>query len=213
MRVGFNGFGQLGVYRAGMRALGDCTLDPESGTQICDPDPVPTGGTSAPDGGSITGCSTYDAGSDCVTCGSGYTSDGTGGCTLNPGAGYSSTPSDGVSITNCTQYDQYGNCVMCGSGYKLNTWGGTASSCDSIGGLPGTKKTAVQPSPFSSILNSLFGASAPIPNSATACAAAGGTWNGVTCTPKGTVSLGGVALSTTTLLIGGVVLLMLMKKK
>ncbi len=213
MRVGFNGFGQLGVYRAGMGALGACTFDPQSGESLCsDPAPTPAS-TDCPGGGYFDGVNCMSAGGDILGApGSGGTGSGTA-APVNPNETYQ-TPSDGVSITGCSQYDAYGNCVTCGAGTKLNSWGGAYTSCDSIGGLPGAKKPVVQPNAFSQILNSIFGAPRPLTaSSAGACAAAGGTWNGVTCTPKGTVNLGGVALSTSTLLIGGVVLIFLMKGK
>lgn len=211
MRVGFNGFGQLGVYSAsasGLRGLGDCVFDANTETQVCtDPGTDPQSGeTYGTTGSGTTGSGTGSSGSGV---------DPQSGETYGPGT--YKTPSDNEYVTGCSSYDSYGNCVTCGSGYKLNTYGGAYTSCDSVGGLPGVKKPVASPSAFTSILNSIFGGASapkgPTPTSASACAAAGGTWTGTTCTPKGTINLGGVALSTGTLVIGGIFLLLMMKKK
>lgn len=138
-------------------------------------------------------------------------------CSGTETAGNYVTPADGEYITNCTGYDSAGNCVTCGAGYKLNGWGGAYTSCDSIGGLPGTKKPAVQASGFQSILNSIsniFKPTVPIAAaSAGACVAAGGQWAGTKCLPKSSISLGGTAISMSTLLILGVVAVVVLKKR
>jgi hypothetical protein len=209
MRVGFNGFGQLGIFAArGLGAPGDCVAYNDDGTCAAyeptvsvdngTPVTVPMPGSTLPpgdNGPAFNPVPTTDA----------------------SGAVFS-TPSDGVYLENCSAYDANGNCVGCGSGYKLNTWGGAYTGCDSVGGLPGAKKPANQPSAFSSILNSIFGTGATRPQSAVpttsaACTAAGGTWTGTACTPKGSLNIGGMAISTTTLLIGGVILFLVAKRR
>ncbi len=193
MRVGFNGFGQPYVFRAG---LGELCPDADGNYSECPPTTTDTG----------TPVTIQFPGSNVPV---------TEGPATTPIATTTfDTPADNNYITGCSAYDADGNCVTCGAGYKFNSYGGAYTGCDSIGGTPGAKKPVIQPNAFSQILNSIFGASRPLNvSNASACATAGGVWNGTTCTPKGTVNLGGVALSTSTLLIGGVVLLFLMKKK
>lgn len=94
--IGRQGVGDVGKYGFGIVNLGDSvdlttTLPPATLPPTSTDAPVNLlqqaygsfVGTFAPDGGTIPGCTTYDANSDCTTCASGFTLDGKGGCTSN----------------------------------------------------------------------------------------------------------------------------------
>ena len=209
MRVGFNGLGRMGVYTPyGMMGLGDTCTDPQSG------EPYDCSGASAPtpcvsDGScsTVPGQTTDNCGNLCPdtsTSGSGTTASGgasgTGSRTcwaLAPDGTCASWTADGGATTTPCGTSTVPPCSL------------SASQVTAAGGA----KAPTAPSTFSSILSSLFGTPSTVPTNASACTAAKGTWNGTTCVPAGSLSIGGMAISTTTLLIGGALLLLVMKGK
>lgn len=214
-RLAISPFGPFSFGIQGLR--GTCVNGTDSDTG----DPCSGGGSQS--------CQGMDASCDvyandyptctCVKCMTGYTPDISGACVAS-GSGNSdgkiTIPVDNEYVTNCKYYDSDGNCIQCNAPYLLDNSGGY-TGCVQPGSVagPANGKRTQTPSPWASITNSLanmFRPSAPLNvSSAAACVAAKGTWTGTSCTPPGSISLGGATISTGMLLLGGVALLLFMK--
>lgn len=209
-----NRFG-LGRVIAGMRGLGETICDEDGNNCVDTGSTQDTGNTQADWNAQydkdIAGCFNYDAGGDCTTCAPGYSSNGVGGCT-----------NDLQSNMGAVAQQQ---CQGQGGTWKADgCYFDTGDVCAAAGGTLVNGKcsvstagvSATSTSALTSVLNSLsniFRPTTSTANTAAACATAGGKWNGVQCVPSGSISIGGMVLSSTTLIILGVGAFLLLKKK